>query len=141
VTKHASIGLTEWLAATDVDQGIGVSVLAQRPCGRRSSPARRTPRRPGRAIRTAGGSRHGAKLRGSRAEWRCHRLHVLAPHQRSQPVARVSQATMAEKRSGVESPLAPLRRDIVALTRTLWLITSRNGKLSTVRMLALLIAL
>jgi NAD(P)-dependent dehydrogenase (short-subunit alcohol dehydrogenase family) len=27
VTKHVSIGLTEWLAATDVDQGIGVSVL------------------------------------------------------------------------------------------------------------------
>ena len=27
VTKHASIGLIEWLAATDVDQGIGVSVL------------------------------------------------------------------------------------------------------------------
>jgi NAD(P)-dependent dehydrogenase (short-subunit alcohol dehydrogenase family) len=27
VTKHASIGLTEWLAATYVDQGIGVSVL------------------------------------------------------------------------------------------------------------------
>ena len=27
VTKHASIGLTEWLAATDVEQGIGVSVL------------------------------------------------------------------------------------------------------------------
>jgi hypothetical protein len=25
--KHVSIGLTEWLAATDVDQGIGVSVL------------------------------------------------------------------------------------------------------------------
>jgi NAD(P)-dependent dehydrogenase (short-subunit alcohol dehydrogenase family) len=42
VTKHASIGLTECLAATYVDQGIGVSVLAQRPCGRRSSPARRT---------------------------------------------------------------------------------------------------
>jgi NAD(P)-dependent dehydrogenase (short-subunit alcohol dehydrogenase family) len=27
VTKHASIGLTEWLAATYIDQGIGVSVL------------------------------------------------------------------------------------------------------------------
>jgi NAD(P)-dependent dehydrogenase (short-subunit alcohol dehydrogenase family) len=27
VTKHASIGLTEWPAATDVNQGIGVSVL------------------------------------------------------------------------------------------------------------------
>jgi NAD(P)-dependent dehydrogenase (short-subunit alcohol dehydrogenase family) len=27
VTKHASIGLTEWLAATYVDQSIGVSVL------------------------------------------------------------------------------------------------------------------
>ena len=39
VTKHASIDLTECLAATYVDQGIGVSVLAQRPCGRRSSPA------------------------------------------------------------------------------------------------------
>jgi NAD(P)-dependent dehydrogenase (short-subunit alcohol dehydrogenase family) len=27
VTKHASIGLSEWLAATYIDQGIGVSVL------------------------------------------------------------------------------------------------------------------
>jgi NAD(P)-dependent dehydrogenase (short-subunit alcohol dehydrogenase family) len=27
VTKHASTGLSEWLAATDVNQGIGVSVL------------------------------------------------------------------------------------------------------------------
>jgi len=27
VTKHASIGFTEWLAATYIDQGIGVSVL------------------------------------------------------------------------------------------------------------------
>jgi NAD(P)-dependent dehydrogenase (short-subunit alcohol dehydrogenase family) len=27
VTKHASIGLTEWLAATYIDQGIGVSLL------------------------------------------------------------------------------------------------------------------
>jgi hypothetical protein len=29
----------------------------------------------------------GGKLRGSRAELTWHRLHVLAPHQRSQPVA------------------------------------------------------
>jgi NAD(P)-dependent dehydrogenase (short-subunit alcohol dehydrogenase family) len=27
VTKHAAIGLSEWLAATYIDQGIGVSVL------------------------------------------------------------------------------------------------------------------
>jgi NAD(P)-dependent dehydrogenase (short-subunit alcohol dehydrogenase family) len=47
VTKHASIGLTECLAATYVDQGIGVSVVAQRPCGRRSSPAWRTRQKAG----------------------------------------------------------------------------------------------
>jgi hypothetical protein len=41
----------------------------------------------------------GGKLRSSRAELTWHRLHVLAPHQRSQPVACSSQATMAWKRS------------------------------------------
>jgi hypothetical protein len=46
----------------------------------------------------------GGKMRGSRAEWTWHRLHVLAPHQRSQPVACVSHATMAWKRSGVRVP-------------------------------------
>ena len=50
------------------------------------------------------GSSMGGKLRGSRAEWTWHRLHVLAPHQRSQPVACVSQVTMAWKRSGVRVP-------------------------------------
>jgi NAD(P)-dependent dehydrogenase (short-subunit alcohol dehydrogenase family) len=44
VTKHASIGLTEWLAATYIDQGIGVSVLC--PAAVRTpilaGPARRT---------------------------------------------------------------------------------------------------
>jgi hypothetical protein len=44
------------------------------------------------------------KLRGSRAEWTWPRLHVLAPHQRSQPLACVSQATMAWKRSGGRVP-------------------------------------
>ena len=53
----------------------------------------------GRRVRGMGG-----KLRGSRAEWTWHRLHVLAPHQRSQPVACVSQVTMAWKRSGVRIP-------------------------------------
>jgi hypothetical protein len=58
----------------------------------------------GPGSRTAGGFELGGKLRGSRAEWTWHRLHVLAPHQRSQPVACVSQVTMAWKRSGVRVP-------------------------------------
>ena len=44
------------------------------------------------------------KLRGSRAELRWRRMHVRALDQRSQPVTRVSQATMAWKRSGVRVP-------------------------------------
>lgn len=44
----------------------------------------------------------GGKLRGSQAEWSWHRLHVLAPHQRSQRLACVSQATMAWKESAAD---------------------------------------
>jgi NAD(P)-dependent dehydrogenase (short-subunit alcohol dehydrogenase family) len=54
VTKHASIGLTEWLAATYIDQGIGVSVLC--PAAVRTpilaGPARRTHPKAGAAIST-----------------------------------------------------------------------------------------
>jgi hypothetical protein len=49
------------------------------------------------------------KLRGARTERRWQRLYVLALHQRSQPAACASQATMAWKRSWVRVPQSSTR--------------------------------
>jgi hypothetical protein len=73
------------------------------------------------------------KLRGARTERRWQRLYVLALHQRSQPAACASQATMAWKRSGVRVPqkLHPLfpwsRPNLIGVISALCLVLTRRG--------------